>query len=146
MKSDVTTCASHTEASCNQANKEIDNEVLDHLMKTCSSYRKVKNTLAYIIRFVTNTRSNKDERIKGELNVTELNSSEELLFKLCQRKIEPNTLDRGLNAKEDENGVLRAHGRLENIRSLPREVRNPIILPRNHQLVNLLLKDLQSHT
>lgn len=34
------------------------------------------------------------------------------------------------------------HGRLENIRSLPKEMRNPIVLPRDHQLVNLLLLHL----
>ena len=44
--------------------------------------------------------------------------------------------------KEDEDGILRAQGRLENIRSLPKDTRNPIILPRNHKFVNLILMDL----
>jgi len=45
-------------------------------------------------------------------------------------------------SKPDEQGLLRAHGRLENIRSLPNEMRNPIILPKGYQMVNLLLKHL----
>jgi len=43
---------------------------------------------------------------------------------------------------EDEQGLLRAHGRLENIRSLPNGLRNPIILPKGHRLVHLLLDHL----
>ena len=37
---------------------------------------------------------------------------------------------------------MRAHGRLENIRSLPNELRNPIILLKGHRLVHLLLDHL----
>ena len=39
-------------------------------------------------------------------------------------------------------GLLRAHGRLEDARSLPQEMRNPVILPRDHLLVKLLLRHL----
>ena len=38
---------------------------------------------------------------------------------------------------KDEHGLLRAHGRLENIRTLPDEMRNPVILPKSHRLVEL---------
>ena len=43
---------------------------------------------------------------------------------------------------KDEHGLLRAHGRLENIRTLPDEMRNPVILPKSHRLVELLLVHL----
>ena len=39
---------------------------------------------------------------------------------------------------------MRAHGRLENIRTLPADVRNPIILPRKHPLVKLLVLHLHN--
>ena len=44
---------------------------------------------------------------------------------------------------DDEHGLLRAHGRVENIlRMLPDEMRNPIILPKSHRLVEPLLVHL----
>ena len=47
-------------------------------------------------------------------------------------------------SKRDEQGLSQAHGRLENIRSLPNEMQNPIILPKEHQVVDLLLKHLHA--
>ena len=47
-------------------------------------------------------------------------------------------------SKLDEQGLSRAYGRLENIRSLPNEMRNPIILLKEHQVVDLLLKHLHA--
>lgn len=131
-----------SEADCNPIASESteDNEILDHLLKTCSSFRKVRKTLAYVLRFVQNAKSKIANR--EVISVRELKDAENLLFKWSQRKIDPNTLDKKLIAQIDQDGLLRAHGRLEDIRSLPKEMRNPIILPRNHQLVNLLLLHL----
>ena len=39
----------------------------------------------------------------------------------------------------DDEGLIRAHGRLENARILPKDTRNPVVLPRDHQLTILLL-------
>ena len=64
------------------------------------------------------------------------------MFKWCQEKINRDTVDKKLMSKPDEQGMVRAYGRLENIRSLLNEMRNPIILPKGHQMVNLLLKHL----
>ena len=50
--------------------------------------------------------------------------------------------DKKLIPSKDEQGLLRAHGRLENIRTLPDEMRNPVILPKCHRLVELLLVHL----
>ena len=47
-------------------------------------------------------------------------------------------LNNQIKAKLDDDGLIRAHGRLEEIRSLPYEMRNPIILPRNHPLARIL--------
>ena len=71
-----------------------------------------------------------------------MRESEQHIFKWCQETINTDTLDQKLMSKPDEQGLLRAHGRPENIRSLPNEMRNPIILPKGHQMVNLLLKHL----
>ena len=52
------------------------------------------------------------------------------------------TVDKKLIPASDEQGVLCAHRRLENIGSLPDEIHNPIILPRSsiNTLETLLLK------
>ena len=131
------------EADSNPVQRKIEdneNEILDHLLKTCSSFSKVRKILAYVLRFIENTKTKIANR--EAISVGELKHSENLLFKWTQRKIDPNTIDEKLVAQENEDGILKAHGRLENIRSLPKEMRNPIILPRNHQLVNLLLLHL----
>ena len=64
------------------------------------------------------------------------------MLKWCQQMINIDAVDKKLIPTADEQGLLCAHGRLENIRSLPKEMRKPIILPRGHQMVNLLLKHL----
>lgn len=66
-----------------------------------------------------------------------MSESELQLFKWCQQTIDINTVDTKLIPSTDEHGLLRAHGRLENIRSL-----HMSILPKRHQMVNLLLKHL----
>ena len=47
-----------------------------------------------------------------------------------------------LSRKMKMHGLLRVHGRLEDIRTLPKDMRNPILLPRNHPLVYLLLQHM----
>ena len=61
----------------------------------------------------------------------------------CQQTINIATVDKKLIPTSDEQGLLFiAHGRFENVRSLSKEMRKPIILLRGHQMVNLLLKHL----
>jgi len=72
----------------------------------------------------------------------ELRDSELQMLKWCQQTINIDTVDKKLIPTTDEQGLLRAQGRLENIRSLPSEMRRPIISPKDHQMVNLLLKHL----
>ena len=54
----------------------------------------------------------------------------------------PEPLTNQIKAKLNDDGLIRAHGRLEEIRSLPCEMRNPIILPRNDLLAYLLLQEM----
>jgi hypothetical protein len=74
--------------------------------------------------------------------VKEIEESERLFFKWAQTEQDPSKIDKKLLAKVGDEGILRALGRLEKRRTLPRDMRNPIILPRNHPLVVLLLKHL----
>ena len=109
-------------------------------MKSCSSFTEAKRTLAFFLRFVNNTKSK--EKRSGAISPQELEESELLLFKWSQQEIDVDQLDKKLIPEVDEQGLLRAHGRLENIRTLPNEIRNPIILARNYQLVSVLLQHL----
>ena len=123
------------------AQKELrDNPLFEHLMKTCSTFSKARKTLAYVLRFVNNTRMKTKNR--DPISPKELTESELRLFKWCQQTIDVDKLDKKLIPSKDEHGLLRAHGRLENIRTLPDEMRNPIILPKSHRLVELLLVHL----
>ena len=121
--------------------KDRDNPVLAHLLKTCSSFKKVRRVLAYVYRFTKAARG--QETSKGCLTVQELKASETQLIKWCQLNLDTK-LDDKLIPKADQDGVIRAHGRLEDIRSLPQDLKNPVILPRNHQFVELLLKHLHA--
>ena len=115
------------------------NPILDHLTKTCSTFRKARKVLSYVLRFANNV---KEVKKTGPISVEELKRSEVLLFQWCQVEVDISKIDKKLIAKVDEDGLLRAHGRLEKIRTLPPEMRNPIILPGNHPLVLLLLRQL----
>ena len=76
------------------------------------------------------------------ITVQELKESENRLFKWNQFHLKPSVVDKKLIPRLDENGIIRAYGRLEDVRLLPQEVRNPVILPRDHPLVRLLLSHL----
>ena len=119
-----------------------DNPILQHLMKTCSTFTKARKTLAFVLRIINNAR--KKESNTSPISSEELRESELQMFKWCQETININTVDQKLMSKPDEQGLLHAYGRLENIRSLPNEMRNPVILPKGHQMVDLLLKHLHA--
>ena len=117
--------------------KAEENPILTHLLTRCSSFSKARRILAHVNRFVQNARRNKQT---GVITVEELEKAEKQLFRWSQIQLDVNTLNKQINAKLDDDGLLRAHGRLEDIRSLPSDMRNPIILPRNHPLAYLLLR------
>ena len=131
-----------THSTTSSSEKTEDNPILSHLIESCSTFQKVRKTLAFVLRFIKKV--SRKSINKGPLTVQELKDAETKLFKLTQLKLDVNKLDKGLIARQDEDGVVRAHGRLENIRTLPAEMRNPIILPRDHPVVKLLVLHLHN--
>ena len=105
-----------------------------------ATFPKIRRPLAYVLRFVQNT--GKKNVKTGLITVQELKESENQLFKWSQFHLKPSVVDKKLIPSLDENGIIRAHGRLEDVRLLPQEMRNPVILPRDHPLVLLLLRHL----
>ena len=138
--------AARHETATAEANAKLEevksegNPILHQLLKTCSTFPKIRRTLAYVRRFVQNAR--KKNAKTGPITVQELKESENQLFKWSQLHLDPSVIDKKLIPSLDENGLIRAHGRLEDVRSLPQEMRNPVILPRDHLLVKLLLRHL----
>ena len=127
-------------AELSTAQKELrDNPLFEHLTRTCSTLAKARKMLAYVLRFVNNTRMKTKNR--GPISPKELTESELRLFK-WKKTIDVDKLDKKLIPSKDEHGLLRAHGRLGNIRTLPDKMRNPVILPKSHRLVELLLVHL----
>ena len=117
-----------------------ENAILLHLQKMCSTYSKIRRTLAYVRRFIHNARKMNPK--SGPISVQELKAAETYLLKWSQFLVDEDSLDQKLVAKKGEDGLFRAHGRLEDVRSLPEELRKPIILPKDHPFVILLLRDL----
>jgi hypothetical protein len=129
------------EIQCNASSKErVRNSVFEHILQTCLTFRRARRVLAFVLRF---THYLKTKQKKSRLlSVNEIEESEKLFFKWAQTEQDPSKIDKKLLAKIDDEGILRALGRLEKIRTLPCDMRNPIILPRNYPLVVLLVKHL----
>ena len=119
---------------------EEENPIFSHLLETCSTFSKIRRTLAYVNRFIQNARNVNPQR--GSITVEELWNAEKQLLQWTQSHITDNAIDEQLLVEKDEDGLLRVHGRLEDIRTLPKDMRNPIFLPRNHPLVYLLLRHM----
>ena len=114
----VNQCSATTrEVHASSATREVrkDNPIFSHLLKACSTFPKVCRTLAYVRRFIQNAMKNNVS--KGPLSVQELKDSEIQLFKWSQLHLDVILLDKKLVAKTDQNGLLRVHGRLEDVRS-----------------------------
>ena len=117
-----------------------DNPIFCYLLQRCSTFTKIRRVLAYVHRFVEVTRHK--AVLKGSPTVQELKHSELQLLKWSQLHIDLQHLDEKLIAKTDDEGLIRAHGRLENARILPKDMRNPVVLPRGHLIAILLLRHL----
>ena len=46
-----------------------------------------------------------------------------------------------LNPKKDKDGLLRAHGRLQNASELSYDAKYPILLPKDHEITKLVISD-----
>ena len=58
--------------------------------------------------------------------------------------LDPSVIDKNLIPSLEEDRLIQAHGQLEDARSLPQEMRNPVILPCDHLLDKLALRHLHN--
>lgn len=97
------------------------NSIFCHLLERCSTFAKVRR----VHRFAE--RRHRDVA-NGSLTVQELMQAELQLLKWSQKYMNVQSLDRKFIASIDEEGLTRAHGRLENARILPKDMKNPVVL------------------
>ena len=118
-----------------------------------SLFVKLRIVYAYVLRFITNLRSDHCDRKSGPLNPDELKGSEKKLIQLVQKSEyskelqelrSSNTVNSHSNLKSlspflDDEGLLRVGGRLSHAQ-LHYDERHPVILPANSFLTKLIVR------
>ncbi|KRZ47836.1 hypothetical protein T02_819, partial [Trichinella nativa] len=111
-----------------------------------SRYETLIRVTAYCLRFARNCQNPVSERINSvNLSVKKLSDAEALWLREVQVKefgIKPDSANRVREFEPflDQDGLLRVGGRLRRS-TLPPESKHPIILPHNHPVTELLIKD-----
>ena len=109
-----------------------------------SNLEKLFRVTAWVLRFVRNLRTGKEDADKhfGELTVHEVVESERIWIEEAQAKLTAEEkyaqFSVSLRLKEEE-GILRCQGRLKNS-DLEFDNRYPIILPKDHRLTELIVR------
>lgn len=118
------------------------------LLTRYSSWDRLQRITAWILRFVGNLRSK--HRRTGHLSVQDLNTAKQKIFALVQRSAFNEDFsrlqkDEGCSTRLQRlkpyihtDGLLRVGGRL-NLTRLSPDVRNPVLLPKSHKVVDLLI-------
>lgn len=120
-----------------------------------SSLNKLCRVIAFIRRFIYNSKRKKDMRRIGSISGSEMSAARSVMVREVQSKAfidEIRRLKKGesmlkqsrlssLNPFLDEMGVLRVGGRLKNS-SLPEDTKHPVVLPTPHHFTTLIITDL----
>lgn len=115
--------------------------ILESLLTKFSSYIKTIRVVAYIYRWLNSAKNN---MVKGELTVEEMDFAENKIWKFIQTKElteETKAKLSGLLIVEDENGLLRIKSKLI-LTEENENFKKPLILPAKHHIVNLLIKHI----
>ena len=112
---------------------------------------KLVHVIAYIIRFITNCKANK-EKLKDFLSTSGIKNSEEVIINLVQKESFNEQYTLLLNNEEikngrlkelspflDENGIIRVGSRLKWVK-IPYEWKHQIILPAKHHITTLIVR------
>ena len=69
-----------------------ENPIMEHLMKSRSTFRKAGKTIAYVLRFISNARTK--EKNREVISPNELSEAELWLFKWSQQTLDKDKLDK----------------------------------------------------
>ena len=123
--------------------------------KRHSSLAKLRRVLAYVIRFVNNTRVKKELRQTGSLTATDLRTAQNQLVRRAQVESfgeEIRCLENGQEVHKRsrvksldprvEGGFLVVGGRLQKAQAPPYKTRHPKIIDSHHELAQLIIEDM----
>lgn len=119
--------------------------------KDFSSISKLQRVIAYMFRFVYNSRKNSTEKLQGNLKLSELDNAFKTIIK-CEQNlyffddIKCLISDHSLKSSSlyslapfiDGEGILRVGGRLQHS-NLPFNQKHPVILPKGSHVTNLII-------
>ncbi|XP_036140825.1 uncharacterized protein LOC118644954 [Monomorium pharaonis] len=122
------------------------------IFHTISSLQRLRRVAAYILRFINNMRTSKENRNVGFLTATELNSAILRLAKIIQgysfsaeikalqnqKAIPHDSKLLGLSPFMDSGGIIRVGGRLSHS-YLPYQTKHPVVLPTRHPFTKMLI-------
>ena len=119
-----------------------------------SKWTHLLRITAWVYRFLNNCVGPKAERQAGELTVEEMEDAEVVIIRASQRvalpeyknvqlgkPLQPDSKIKQLQPVMDDQGLLRVGGRLRHAEFLDHNQRNPVILPRDHHVTELIIKD-----
>ena len=109
--------------------------------------------VAWCLRFISNIKVRRGERLPGELSVCKIRKAEQIFIGLAQKEGFPHEIMalklshpfpaksplRQLNPVLDSDGLLQMKGRLELAKHLLAETRIPMLLPRKHHITTLIV-------
>jgi len=122
-----------------EENVEKENEFFNRF----SSFKKMIRVFAYMQRFYCNCRNKAESRVKGDLLFREIQMSRILLLKLIQVEVFTDETDirvKHLNAFKDRDDLIRLKSKIV-LRDDVYNFKYPIVLPRKHPIVNLIIKE-----
>ena len=112
-----------------------------------SSYAKLRRVIAWLNRFRFNCKNSHNRRTGRRLSASEIYEAESDLVRLIQSQSFTSLDDKRikhLNPFHDELGVIRLKTKIT-LRDDNFNFRCPIILPSNHDVVNLIIRDKHVH-
>ncbi|XP_026326026.1 uncharacterized protein LOC113234770 isoform X1 [Hyposmocoma kahamanoa] len=131
------------------ATETHDINSIQNLIQGSSNFSQLKRVMAYVLRFITNSRKSLTKRL-GCLKTSELNAASNSLLRTAQREsfpVEYELLKVGKNLPKknrlislspySDNGIIRVGGRLENS-FYDYNVKHPILICSKHHLTRLI--------
>ncbi|XP_068143648.1 uncharacterized protein [Drosophila tropicalis] len=131
--------------------KDIEDSPFEVLLGRTSSWIRLVRVVAYVFRFVHRIKSSKS-KYSGPLKFDEVTRARKFCLRQAQNQfnddrqlllrkqsVERRSILSKLSPFVDEDGIVRVGGRLERSQ-LPADAKHPVVLPKQHRLVELLLK------
>ena len=115
------------------------------LFNRVSKFKTLINVISYVLRFISNLKKKKEDRILQPFVTAEEYTNAELFCikhvqeELASQKDFP-SLSKNLDVFTDEDGIYRCRGRLHNA-PLDYDTKFPILLPKNSRFTELLIID-----